>query len=121
METEFLISSIVLDKTGSLPLYQQVAEAIAACIAQGSLSADQKLPPIRKLSGQLGVNVVTIVTAYKYLEQKQLVYSRRGSGTFVSPVPVERIPQPVANRNLHLFESGLLAENAMNCVPTTQL
>lgn len=119
MEADVWISSIRLDKTGTVPLYQQIAEEIAACIAQGSLSANQKLPPIRKLSEALGVNIVTIVTAYKHLEKKQIVYSRRGSGTFVSPLPVEHIPQPVANRNLHLFESGLLAENAINFASTS--
>ncbi len=121
MKTDILfsISSIALDKTENSPLYQQLAEGISALITEGSLSANQKLPPIRKLAEQMGVNTVTIVTAYKYLEQKQLVYSRRGSGTFVSPLPVEHISEPVANRNLHSFESGLLAENAINFTSTS--
>lgn len=121
METDVnvLISLIPLDKEGELPLYRQIADGIAVLIEKGSLSANQKLPPIRKLSEQLDVNTVTIVTAYKYLESKQIVYSRRGSGTFVSPLPIEHIPKPVANRNMHLFESGLLAENAINFSSTS--
>lgn len=115
----FSISSISLEKTGNIPLYQQIAEGIAALIAEGSLPANQKLPPIRKLAEQLGVNTVTIVTAYKHLESKQMVYSRRGSGTFVSPLPVEHIPEPVTNRNLHSFESGLSAENAIHFASTS--
>ena len=113
------IFQIELEKTGSTPLYQQLAENIEALITDGILSANSKLPPIRKMAEHFGVNSVTIVNAYKYLENKQLVYSRVGSGTFVSPLPVEHIPEPVANRNLRSFDSGLSMENAINFTSTS--
>ena len=119
MAVEKMFSSISLNRTGEVPLYQQLAEGIAALIEEGSLPANQKLPPIRKLAEQFAVNTVTVVTAYKYLENKQLLYSRRGSGTFVSPLPVEHIPELVTNRNLHSFESGHLAENAIDFASTS--
>lgn len=121
METEaiFLISSLPLNKKASLPLYEQIADGIAAWITDGTLQANQKLPPIRKLAERFGVNSVTVVTAYKHLENKQLVYSRRGSGTFVSPLPVEHIPEPVANRNLHSFERTAAAESGIHFASTS--
>ncbi len=88
-------------------------------ITDGVLLANSKLPPIRKTAEHFGVNSVTIVNAYKLLEKKQLVYSRVGSGTFVSPLPVEHIPEPVASRNLRSFESGLSMENAINFTSTS--
>ena len=108
------IFSLHLDKTGEAPLYQQLAEGIEGLITEGVLLANSKLPPIRKTAEHFGVNSVTVVNAYKYLEKKQLVYSRVGSGTFVSPLPVEHIPEPVAKRNLRSFESELSMENAIN-------
>lgn len=113
------IFQIQLEKTGDTPLYQQLAEGIEALITDGILPANSKLPPIRKMAEHFGVNSVTIVNAYKYLENKQLVYSRVGSGTFVSPLPVEHIPEPVANRNLRSFDSGLSMENAINFTSTS--
>lgn len=113
------IFQIELEKAGSTPLYQQLAENIEALITDGILPANSKLPPIRKMAEHFGVNSVTIVNAYKYLENKQLVYSRVGSGTFVSPLPVEHIPEPVANRNLRSFDSGLSMENAINFTSTS--
>lgn len=113
------IFQIRLEKTGSIPLYQQLAESIEALITDGILPANSKLPPIRKMAEHFGVNSVTIVNAYKYLENKQLVYSRMGSGTFVSPLPVEHIPEPVANRNLRSFDSGVAMENAINFTSTS--
>ena len=108
------IFRIQLDKEKDEPLYQQLAEGILELISDGYLAANSKLPPIRKLSVHFGVNTVTIVNAYKYLEQKQMVYSRMGSGTFVSPLPVEHIPEPVANRNIRSFGSEISMENAIN-------
>lgn len=113
------IFQIKLDKTDAEPLYQQLAAQVERMILDGTLPANQKLPPIRKLAEGLDVNAVTIVNAYKQLEKKQMVYSRVGSGTFVSPVPVEHIPEPVANRNLRSFESGLLTGNAINFTSTS--
>lgn len=108
------IFSITLDKTGKPPLYQQLEEALAALIRDGVLPADSKLPPIRKMAEHFGVNAVTIVTAYKQLEQKQMVYSRVGSGTFVSPLPVESIPQPIVRRELRSMDTVLSMDNAIN-------
>lgn len=113
------IFSIKLEKKGELPLYQQLAEGIAAQIRAGSLPADSKLPPIRKMAAHFGVNSATVVAAYKYLEQKQMVYSRAGSGTFVSPLPVEALPQPVMQHELQSFAQDMTMENAINFAATT--
>ena len=101
------------------PLYQQLADGIARLIADGHLPANSKLPPIRKLAGQAGVNPATVVTAYKHLESKQMAYSRIGSGTFVSPLPVEQAPEPVANLNIRPYHSGINLENAINFANTS--
>ena len=113
------IFQLQLHKSSAVPLYQQLAEGIEGMITDGFLLANSKLPPIRKTAEHFGVNSVTIVNAYKLLEKKQLVYSRVGSGTFVSPLPVEHIPEPVASRNLRSFESGLSMENAINFTSTS--
>ncbi|MBQ5589658.1 MAG: winged helix-turn-helix transcriptional regulator, partial [Anaerotignum sp.] len=108
------IFRIQLNKENENPLYQQLADAIMELISDGYLPANSKLPPIRKMAKHFGVNTVTIVTAYKYLESKQMVYSRVGSGTFVSPLPVEHIPEPVANRNIRSYGGEISMENAIN-------
>ncbi|WP_313529703.1 MocR-like pyridoxine biosynthesis transcription factor PdxR [Anaerotignum sp.] len=113
------IFHIKLYKEGQVPLYQQLADGLARLISEGSLPPDSKLPPIRKMAEEYGVNNVTIVSAYKHLESKQMVYSRKGSGTFVSPLPVEAIPEPVAKGNLHSFEAGISFEKAINFANTS--
>ncbi len=77
--------SIHLDNKGISPLYQQLSEQIKVFIVKGLLKENEKLPPIRKLAQKLGVNNVTVVNAYRRLEQEGLLYSKIGSGTFVKP------------------------------------
>lgn len=75
---------ICLDKDSSEPLYIQIHNEIKKFIENGTLKPNDKLPAIRALAGKLSVNNVTIVNAYKLLEQNLLAYSKVGSGTFVS-------------------------------------
>ena len=116
---ESILLQTKLNKESEIPLYQQLADDVEQLIRQGELPPDSKLPPIRKLAHELGVNTVTIVTAYKYLESKRMVYSRMGSGTFVSPLPIEVLPEPVARDNLRSFDIGVSFENAINFADTS--
>lgn len=77
-------NSISLDKESKTPLYLQLFEQLKALIAKGVLPPDCRLPSIRQLSVFLKVNSVTVVTAFKELESDDLVYSKPGSGTYVS-------------------------------------
>ncbi|MBR5468545.1 MAG: PLP-dependent aminotransferase family protein [Firmicutes bacterium] len=109
---------IKIDKASSLPVYQQIGDAIFSLIENGTLAPNSKLPAIRKMASSLEVNNVTIVSAYKYLESKKAVYSHTGSGTYVSPIPVKSIPSPVINENVQLSKSSLV-DGAINFTDTT--
>ena len=111
--------SIVIDKKIEKPLYQQLAEGLCHMIEQGILPANSKLPPIRRMASKLHINTVTVVTAYKYLEQKKVVYSLVGSGTYVSPLPIEQIEKPLVLEQTKKFEKQSSRENAINFVDTS--
>lgn len=81
-----IYESIEINKNSDEPLYIQVYEAIKNLIENGAFKSDEKLPPIREFAKRLEVNNVTIVSAYRLLEQKGYVYSKVGSGTFVRGV-----------------------------------
>lgn len=81
--------SIKLQKEHSEHLYVQLFKSLRALIFNGMLPPHEKLPPIRKMAELLDVNNVTVVNAYKLLEDELLVYKKIGSGTFVAPVSEE--------------------------------
>jgi DNA-binding transcriptional MocR family regulator len=77
---------ISLNKQSSQPLYIQLFEQLKELIQQGVLPEDYKLPTIRELAKDLEVNNVTVVNAYKLLEDHKLIYKKIGSGTYVLPI-----------------------------------
>ncbi|MEJ5201512.1 MAG: GntR family transcriptional regulator, partial [Anaerolineales bacterium] len=73
---------IPLDRDSSIPLYKQIEDFLKENILSGILPPDTRLPSSRQLARDLGVNRITVETAYDELEADGLVYSRRGSGTY---------------------------------------
>lgn len=86
-----LYDAISINKESEEPMYIQLFEEIKNLIENGSLKSDEKLPPIRSLSKKLGVNNVTIINAYKMLEQKNYVYSKVGSGTYIKGMKASKL------------------------------
>ena len=72
-----------VNKSSDQPLYLQLYNQLHDMIINKQIPAEYKLPPIRKLSNKLSINSVTVVNAYKLLENNGLVYSKVGSGTYV--------------------------------------
>ncbi len=66
------------------PVYQQIADQIRAQIEATRLEAGEKLPPIRHLARDLGVNRDTVALAYEALAEAGMVESSVGRGTFVT-------------------------------------
>ncbi len=75
--------AIHYDEQGEGPVYRRIAESIRDQIASGELGVGAKLPPIRSLAGDLGVNRDTVALAYETLAEEGLVESVVGRGTFV--------------------------------------
>jgi 2-aminoadipate transaminase len=71
-------------KDDDTPLYVQAASAIRAGILDGSLRPGDRLPSVRRLSDELGVNPATVVAAYRILTSEGLLQARHGSGAFVA-------------------------------------
>jgi DNA-binding transcriptional MocR family regulator len=68
------------------PLYQQLADAIAARIESGALAAGERLPGQRDIAQELGINVTTVTRAFAQLQRRGLVESRPGRGTVVNSI-----------------------------------
>lgn len=84
---------IPLDRQSSIPLYQQIEAFLRQGILSGGLPSNTRLPASRQLAHDLGVNRITVETAYAELEADGLIVSRVGSGTYVlPPYPVPPVP-----------------------------
>jgi DNA-binding transcriptional regulator YhcF (GntR family) len=75
---------IRLDPDSPVPPYEQVRMRIAELAASGALPAGAKLPPVRRLAGDLGLAANTVARAYRELEQAGLVETRGRAGTVIT-------------------------------------
>jgi DNA-binding transcriptional regulator YhcF (GntR family) len=78
------LTALLLDRNADVPIGVQLAWAIKARIAEGSLDAGERLPGLRDLADALRINVNTVRAVYARLESEGLLESHQGSGTFVS-------------------------------------
>ena len=68
----------------SRPIYEQVKTALRKLIVSGAMSPDEKLPSVRELAVEAGVNPNTVQRALADLERDGLVFSQRTAGRFVT-------------------------------------
>lgn len=72
------------------PRYLAIADAIAADIEAGRLSAADRLPPQRKLAARLGLDFTTVARGYVEAQRRGLIVSKVGQGTSVNAVATGR-------------------------------
>ena len=64
-------------------IYEEIAENLSAQILKGAFKAGEALPPIRKISKDLGVSVSSIVQSYAVLESRGFIEAKSQSGFYV--------------------------------------
>jgi len=74
MDTEF---------NDKMPIYLQIMDIIKTDIVTGKLKLKDKLPSVREMASNLKVNPNTLQRSYQELERLGIVFTQRGTGTFV--------------------------------------
>lgn len=77
------MSLITVDLRDRKQLYEQLIDNIKALILSGELKKDDKLPSVRSLAKELGINPNTIQKAYAELERCGIIMSLPGRGSVV--------------------------------------
>lgn len=69
------------------PVAHRIVEHIWVQVVEGGLATGERLPTARQLAVSLNVSPRTVERAYAQLEQRGVIATRHGEGTFVSLVP----------------------------------
>jgi GntR family transcriptional regulator len=67
------------------PIYLQIAEHIGEQLLTQQWKPDDKIPSIRELAVQLEVNPNTVQRTYDFLQTREVIFTKRGLGYFVTP------------------------------------
>ena len=71
----------VLDK--KRPICPQLMERLSMLIMSGEIKAGERVLSVRDVALKAGVTPNTVQKSYEQLEQKGIIYSKRGSGWYV--------------------------------------
>jgi len=72
-----------LDFSSETPIYQQIRNEIVLGVADGRLKPGERLPTIRALADEAGVNTMTVNKAYALLKSEGVIVADRRSGARV--------------------------------------
>jgi len=112
---------ITVNAADPTPLYKQVADRIRHLIACGTLREGMPLPSVRQVAGDLGVNLNTVATAYRELQDEGLVAVKQGAGTVVTagrthPRNHEELRKPLRVALTQLALAGLSRDAILELV-----
>jgi GntR family transcriptional regulator len=85
------------------PIYLQIADYVCEKILLKDWLAEQRIPSVRELAVSLEVNPNTVMRAYEFLQQKEIIINERGVGLFVGS-------KALRNARLYLQEALLEKE-----------
>ena len=66
------------------PIYEQLYNNVVKLIGMDILHPHDKLPTVRAMAQQLGINPNTVSKSYQMLETNGYIYSTVGKGSFVA-------------------------------------
>ncbi|MDE6591936.1 MAG: GntR family transcriptional regulator [Oscillospiraceae bacterium] len=91
--------------SGDVPIYLQIIGHLEQMIASGLLASGDRLPSVRELAGDAGVNPNTMQKALTELEKRGVVYSRRTTGRFVTdnPEKLKSLREELAGKEIKNF------------------
>ena len=103
----------LLNIQGKETIYEQIRSQIERFIDNGILKPDDKLPSVRALANDLGINPNTVMKAYQELEKNGYIYTLNKKGVFVaghSPDKQERQRKDALQMLRTLKEEGFSKE-----------
>jgi GntR family transcriptional regulator len=80
-----------VDRTGPIPLHDQVCADIRRAIAEGEAAPGERLPLVKDIAAVLGVNKNTVLRAMHILRDEGLLEFRRGRGITVVGTPEQSV------------------------------
>lgn len=96
---------LTFDFSSNVPLYMQLRNQIVIGIAEGKILPGEKLPTIRSLADESGINMMTVSKAYQMLKQEgYIVTDRRNGATVAASGTMDVTPEMQEELRLQISE-----------------
>jgi len=74
-------------------IFLQIADSLSEKVMEGKYPPGEKIPSVRDLATEMGVNPNTVMRTYSELQTRGIIDNKRGVGYYVSIEAVEIIRQ----------------------------
>ena len=74
---------ITIEEDSGIPIWLQLRNRLIYLITSGYYAVGDKLPTVREMAVDLGINYNTVSKVYQDIERDGYIVSKRGCGTFV--------------------------------------
>ena len=85
--------NIIISNNSSVPIYEQIKNAIKNAIISNELKEEEMLTSVRNLANDLKISFLTVKKAYDELEAEGFIKTVQGKGSFVAPKNLEIIKE----------------------------
>lgn len=65
-------------------IYLQIADLLCENILLGKWKPEDRIPSVREMAVSIEVNPNTVMRTYNYLQEKEIIFNKRGIGFFVA-------------------------------------
>jgi len=90
MPTEGEMPILRIDLGSSTPVYRQIVDSLRALLVHGAFAPGERLPTVREMAVDLGVNHNTVAEAYRLLAEEGWLDLKRHHGATVILRPTQR-------------------------------
>ena len=110
----------LLNIQSKVPIFEQIQTQMIRFIETGVLKEDDRLPSVRQLAKDNGINPNTVTKAYAMLEQNGYVYNIPKKGVYVAHVDKAHLghSEQILSALKPLAESGISREEIETCLDT---
>jgi GntR family transcriptional regulator len=98
------LSDWTIDFSSGIPAYRQIINLLFFEIGKGALREGDRLPTIKELAERLKINPNTVAKAYREMDLKGIIASRRGNGSFLAARMNREAPMTKAQKRAKLDE-----------------
>ena len=93
------------------PIYLQLIQVFCEKLIARQWKAGEKIPPVRELAVEYGVNPNTVQRALTQMEQEGLLYTQRTSGRYITEDEeyIRRVRDNIADDYIDEFINKMLA------------
>lgn len=71
-------------------IYMQIADYICESILAAELKGGDRIQSVREMAAQVEVNPNTVARTFTYLQEKEIIFNKRGVGYFVAEDALEK-------------------------------